>query len=262
MRYQWNQPDRTGWMIHIYIYILVPIHFFSLLFINMPADTPDNRKQIRALRRTSTTIRKDMAALVAPLHQSVCSEYPGGPEGYRYVPEHCVLARRADANVKAAKAGRGNDTNKEQGVTPKNTPPNPRNTRRSSSTLTVQILNSERAAIAKLFKMYPPELTDTRGLIKLLDFDNKDPLSEPGIYITTKKALVTSTFILEILPHMISLNEIRRVPNPEARFSNFMASWQDGILRRSGWDVFANSARRKVYSLANNYHQAAATGHQ
>ncbi len=57
----------------------------------MPS-SPDNtyRRALRRLKERSAEMRSQYRAAIAPLQKIVCAEYPGGPSGYRYVPEHCV----------------------------------------------------------------------------------------------------------------------------------------------------------------------------
>jgi hypothetical protein len=65
----------------------------------MGANQVQARKELRQATRAASEARTRQQQLMHSLKQSVCSEYPNGPEGYTYVPERCVTQRRTKASA-------------------------------------------------------------------------------------------------------------------------------------------------------------------
>lgn len=69
--------------------------------------TADNDARRRALRELLTDRginRAQIRETAALLKELVCAEYPGGPQGYRYVPEHCTRIGAASPSGQDARA--------------------------------------------------------------------------------------------------------------------------------------------------------------
>ncbi len=66
-------------------------------------DVEATRRVLRELRTAARDNRDEQRVRTAALRDRVCAEYPGGPDGYRYVPEHCVPVGNNYSN----KNGRG-----------------------------------------------------------------------------------------------------------------------------------------------------------
>lgn len=60
------------------------------------------RRVLRELRFVASANRSDQRGHAAALKERVCAEYPGGPDGYRYVPEHCVPIKGRRGDLAAA----------------------------------------------------------------------------------------------------------------------------------------------------------------
>lgn len=57
---------------------------------NNSDDIEATRRVLRELRAVARHNRDEQRVRTEALRDRVCAEYPGGPDGYRYVPEHCV----------------------------------------------------------------------------------------------------------------------------------------------------------------------------